>query len=95
MHTRPHLEIYADDVICNHGATVGQLNNDEIFYLRSRGIPEPVAKMLLMFAFVNDVEEKIMIPELKDAIRMMVERKFRGEIESTCKGCASISACHS
>jgi hypothetical protein len=48
-----------------------------------------------MFAFVNDVEEKIMIPELKDAIRMMVERKFRGEIESTCKGCASISACHS
>ena len=95
MYTRPHLEIYADDVICNHGATVGQLNNEEIFYLRSRGIPEPVAKMLLMFAFVNDVEEKIMIPELKDAIRMMVERKFRGEIESTCKGCASISACHS
>ena len=95
MYTRPHLEIYADDVICNHGATVGQLNNDEVFYLRSRGIPESVAKMLLMFAFVSDVEEKILIPELKDAVRMMVEKKFKGEVESTCKGCSSISACHS
>lgn len=94
MHAKPHLEIYADDVICNHGATVGQLDDDAIFYLRSRGIPESVAKMLLMFAFVDDVENEINVPALKDTIKMMIERRFRGEADSACSGCSSKQACN-
>ena len=91
MNTKPQLEIYADDVKCSHGATVGQLDEAALFYLRSRGIPEAEARMLLMFAFVGDVIENISIPALKDTIRLLVEKRFRGEI-STCEGCASCNA---
>ncbi|MDR1761646.1 MAG: Fe-S cluster assembly protein SufD, partial [Bacteroidales bacterium] len=59
MNTKPQLEIYADDVKCSHGATVGQLNDEALFYLRTRGISEAEARMLLMFAFVDDVIEHI------------------------------------
>ncbi len=87
MNTKPQLEIYADDVKCSHGATVGQLNDEALFYLRSRGIPEAEARMLLMFAFVDDVIEHINLPALKDNIRFLVEKRFRGEL-SKCEGCA-------
>lgn len=93
MYAKPHLEIYADDVICNHGATVGQLDENEIFYLRSRGIPEAEAKMLLMFAFVSDVEEQIRVPALRDTIKMMIERRLRGQADSACTGCSSKTSC--
>ncbi|MBP5307295.1 MAG: Fe-S cluster assembly protein SufD [Paludibacteraceae bacterium] len=93
MHAKPHLEIYNDDVICNHGATVGQLDADTIFYLRSRGIPEAEAKMLLMFAFVADVEEFIRVPALRDTIKMMIEHRFRGHETHNCTGCSSQEAC--
>lgn len=90
MNTKPQLEIYADDVKCSHGATVGQLDETALFYLRSRGIPEAEARMLLMFAFVDDVIEKINLSALKDNIRMLVEKRFRGEL-SKCIGCANCS----
>lgn len=88
MQTKPQLEIYADDVRCSHGATVGQLDEEALFYLRSRGISAPEAKMLLMFAFVDDVIENINVPALKDNIRMLVEKRFRGELEG-CKSCGT------
>lgn len=58
MYTQPQLEIYADDVKCSHGATVGQLDDNALFYMRQRGIAEREARLLLMFAFVNEVIER-------------------------------------
>ncbi len=63
--TKPQLEIFADDVKCGHGATVGQLDADEIFYLRSRGLPVTEARRLLTFGFAREVSEKLPIPSLK------------------------------
>ncbi len=63
--TKPQLEIFADDVKCGHGATVGQLDQDEIFYLRSRGLTEAAARRLLTFGFAREVSEKLPIPSLK------------------------------
>ncbi|HRZ98358.1 MAG TPA: Fe-S cluster assembly protein SufD, partial [Paludibacter sp.] len=68
MRTKPQLEIYADDVKCSHGATVGQLDENAMFYMRQRGIPEKEARMLLMFAFTADVIDNIRIDALKDRI---------------------------
>jgi Fe-S cluster assembly protein SufD len=59
VHTKPHLEIDADDVICSHGATVGSLDEDQLFYLRTRGIPEDLARAMLTFAFLRAVVERI------------------------------------
>lgn len=86
MSTKPQLEIYADDVKCSHGATIGQLDETAKFYLQSRGIPEAEAKLLLMFAFTNDVIENIRIPALQDRIKLLVEKRLRGEL-SKCEGC--------
>lgn len=86
MYTKPQLEIYADDVKCSHGATVGQLDGNALFYLRSRGIPEAEARMLLMFAFTNDVIENVRMDALKDRLRQLVEKRFRGELDK-CAGC--------
>lgn len=86
MFTKPQLEIYADDVKCSHGATVGQLDHNALFYLRSRGIPEKEARLLLMFAFTNDVIENIHLDALKDRLRLLVEKRFRGEL-AKCSGC--------
>jgi Fe-S cluster assembly protein SufD len=63
--TKPQLEIYADDVKCTHGATVGQLDEEQVFYLRSRGIEEGVAKSLLVYAFARDVIERIGVAPLR------------------------------
>lgn len=86
MHTRPQLEIYADDVKCNHGATVGQLDENALFYMRARGIDPAEAKMLLMFAFVHDVLDNVRIEPLKDRLQLLIERRLRGE-NSHCSGC--------
>lgn len=86
MRTKPQLEIYADDVKCSHGATVGQLDESAMFYMRQRGISEKEARLLLMFAFTSDVIENIRIPALQDRIKMLVEKRLRGEL-SKCEGC--------
>jgi len=86
MRTKPQLEIYADDVKCSHGATIGSLDESAKFYMQSRGISESEARLLLMFAFTGDVIENIRIPALQDRIKMLVEKRLRGEL-SKCEGC--------
>lgn len=86
MYTQPQLEIYADDVKCSHGATVGQLDERALFYMRQRGIPEKEARLLLMFAFVNEVIDMIRLDALRDRLHLLVEKRFRGELNK-CKGC--------
>lgn len=70
--TKPQLEIFADDVKCSHGATVGHLDEISEFYIRSRGVPQELAKSMLIRAFANDVIETIKISELKDQINHMI-----------------------
>lgn len=86
MKTKPQLEIYADDVKCSHGATIGQLDEKALFYMRTRGLSEADAKLLLMYAFMADVIDNIRIDVLQDRIRSLVEKRFRGEL-SKCTGC--------
>ena len=86
MFTQPMLEIYADDVKCSHGSTVGQLNDAAMFYMRQRGISEKEAKLLLEFAFVNEVVDQIQHEPLKERLRYLVEKRFRGELNK-CEGC--------
>ena len=71
VETRPQLEIYADDVKCSHGATVGQLNADELFYMRSRGIPEAEARTLQMLSFLSPVIPRGREEEIEQAIRQL------------------------
>jgi feS assembly protein sufD len=86
MYTQPMLEIYADDVQCNHGSTVGQLNDAALFYMQQRGIDKREAKLLLEFAFVNEVIDKIELVPLRDRLHHLVEKRFRGELDK-CRGC--------
>lgn len=86
MFTQPQLEIYADDVKCSHGSTVGQLDETALFYMRSRGISEREARMLLMFAFVNEVIDTIRLEPLKERLHLLVEKRFRGEL-NRCGSC--------
>ncbi len=73
MDTKPELEIYADDVKCSHGATTGRLNEEPMFYLRSRGLPEAEARLLLVRAFVDEVVDKIGDESLQDMVFPLVE----------------------
>lgn len=86
MNTRPQLEIYADDVKCSHGATVGQLDKDAMFYLRSRGIGYEEARFLLMFAFANEVLANIPVVPLRARIADLVNKRLRREL-SPCNSC--------
>jgi Fe-S cluster assembly protein SufD len=86
MFTQPMLEIYADDVKCAHGSTVGQLNDAAMFYMRQRGIPEKEARTLLQQAFVGEVIDRIELESLRDRLRYLVEKRFRGELNK-CEGC--------
>ena len=86
MNSKPQLEIYADDVKCSHGATVGQLDEDALFYLRSRGIREKEARHLLMYAFANDIIGNIGIQHLRDRTIELVDKRLRGEL-SKCNDC--------
>ncbi|MEI8190274.1 MAG: Fe-S cluster assembly protein SufD, partial [candidate division NC10 bacterium] len=72
--TKPQLEIYADDVKCTHGATVGQIDDDAIFYLRARGIPEASAKALLLFAFAGEMLQRIKVEPVRRHLEEMVRR---------------------
>ena len=86
MFTQPQLEIYADDVKCSHGATVGQLDDKAMFYMRQRGIPEAEARMMLMQAFVGEVIGRVSLEPLRDRLNRLVEKRFRGEL-TQCEGC--------
>ncbi|WP_298901337.1 Fe-S cluster assembly protein SufD [uncultured Psychroserpens sp.] len=76
INTKPQLEIFADDVKCSHGCTIGQLDDSAMFYMRSRGIPEKEAKALLMFAFSNNVLDSVKIPEIKRRITKLIANKL-------------------
>ena len=86
MYTQPMLEIYADDVKCAHGSTVGQLNDAALFYMRQRGITLQEAKLLLQNAFINEVIDKMQLEPLRDRLHYLVEKRFRGELNK-CEGC--------
>ncbi len=76
INTKPQLEIFADDVKCSHGCTIGQLDEDAMFYLQSRGIPRKEATGLLMYAFANNVLESVRLPELKQRINKLIATKL-------------------
>ncbi len=80
INAKPQLEIFADDVKCSHGCTIGQLDEKALFYLQSRGIPKKEAKALMLFAFGNDVVEKIKIPALKSRITKLIAEKLDVEL---------------
>lgn len=84
--TQPFLEIYADDVKCSHGATVGQLDTEALFYMKQRGISHDDALLLLMFAFTAEVTSKINIEALRLSIEDMIKKRLRGEL-SICEKC--------
>jgi Fe-S cluster assembly protein SufD len=80
INAKPQLEIFADDVKCSHGCTIGQLDERAMFYMQSRGIPQKEAKALLMYAFSNEVIESIRIPELKQRITKIIATKLNVNI---------------
>jgi len=86
MYTQPMLEIYADDVKCSHGSTVGQMNEAALFYMRQRGIDEKEARLLLKAAFITEVIENIPLESLRDRLHVLVDKRLRGEL-SKCEGC--------
>jgi len=87
VQTHPFLEIYADDVKCSHGATIGQLDDQALFYLRTRGISEKQAKSLLMYAFANDVVRNVHLEPLREYLENIIKRRLDGE-NITCEDCA-------
>lgn len=86
MMTQPMLEIYADDVKCSHGSTVGQMNDQALFYMQQRGIPRNEAELLLKSAFITEVIEAIPLPALRDRLHYTVDARIRGQL-SKCEGC--------
>lgn len=86
VNSKPFLEIYNDDVKCSHGSTTGQLDTESMFYLRQRGIGEETARMLLMFAFADEIVTKISIPQLRQRIEDMVKKRLQGELQ-ICEQC--------
>ena len=86
INSKPFLEIYNDDVKCSHGATIGQLDNEALFYLRSRGITERSAKTLLMYAFCDEITSKIKIDSLRERLNDMIKKRLRGEL-NVCEHC--------
>ena len=86
MYTQPMLEIYADDVKCSHGSTVGQMSDEALFYMRQRGVPEKEARLLLKSAFITEVIETIPLEALRDRLHFLVDKRLRGEL-SKCEGC--------
>jgi Fe-S cluster assembly protein SufD len=86
MDTKPQLEIYADDVKCSHGATVGQLDDNALFYLRSRGIDKRQARLMLMFGFAHEVIQNIKVEALRERMDNLVMQRLKGEL-SRCASC--------
>ena len=87
--SRPVLEIYADDVQCSHGSTIGKLDENALFYMRQRGIPEAEARLLLQHAFVNEVLARIEPEPLRERLSYLVEMRFRRRL----KQCGSCTLC--
>jgi Fe-S cluster assembly protein SufD len=87
MNTKPQLEIYADDVKCSHGATTGQLDEEGLFYMQSRGIPRQEARLLMLYAFAHEVLDNIKVKPLKDRIINLVDKRLRGDL-SRCNNCS-------
>lgn len=90
VRSKPHLEIYADNVKCSHGAATGKINEEAMFYLRSRGISHKEACRLLMFAFASDITKQILIPPLKDEVEKLIEKRLKGELLH-CNRCVDCS----
>ena len=86
MNTKPQLVIDNDDVKCSHGATVGQINEEALFYLQTRGINEKEARLMLMFAFAHEVLTNIHVEQLRQSIDRLVNKRLRGEV-SRCHDC--------
>jgi len=86
MFTQPMLEIYADDVKCNHGSTVGVMDETALFYMRQRGIPEDEARTLLKNAFMGQVIDQITLEPLRQKLYVKIEKRFRGELDK-CEEC--------
>jgi len=86
MDSKPQLEIYADDVKCSHGATVGQIDEDSLFYLQSRGISKREAQLILMFGFAHEVIQNIRIEPLRERMDNLVMQRLKGEL-SRCESC--------
>jgi Fe-S cluster assembly protein SufD len=86
MDTKPQLEIYTDDVKCSHGATVGQLNDDALFYMQSRGIDKRQATLMLMFGFAHEVIQNIKVEPLRERMDNLVMQRLKGEL-SRCASC--------
>lgn len=84
--SQPMLEIYADDVRCNHGSSTGRLDEGALLYMRQRGIPEAEARLMLQHAFVNEVLRHVSIPRLQERLSHLVDLRFRGEL-GHCRGC--------
>jgi len=87
MYSKPQLEIYADDVKCSHGMTTGQIDEQALFYMQSRGISLEEARTLLSVAFTADVIGHVRLSPLKDRLHYLVEKRFRGEL-AQCAGCS-------
>lgn len=90
-YSQPMLEIYADDVKCNHGSTVGKLDEMALFYMRQRGIEEAEARLLLQHAFLNDVIDHVRLVALRDRLSFLVDQRFRGRMAKDCHGCSLCS----
>lgn len=86
--TRPFLEIYNDDVKCSHGSTIGQLDEQAMFYLQTRGISERTAVTMLSYAFCDEVIRDIAIEGLRDTVGDMVKKRLHGELTPSCDECA-------
>jgi Fe-S cluster assembly protein SufD len=76
VNTKPQLEIFADDVRCTHGATIGRLDDEAMFYLRSRGIAKDEARSLLIYAFASDVLDRIGIEVIRDTLEARLFQRF-------------------
>ena len=87
VYTRPFLEIYNDDVKCSHGSTIGQIDEEALFYIRSRGISERTARTLLLYAFCDEVLQQIELEPLREQLSDMVKRRLHGEL-TACQDCA-------
>lgn len=92
MYSKPQLIIDCDDVKCSHGSSTGQLDQQALFYMRQRGIPEHEARLMLMQAFMNDVIAGVRMEALKDRLRHLVESRFAGNNSASCRSCSS--TCH-
>ncbi len=92
MQTKPQLIIEADDVKCSHGATIGQIDEEALFYLRSRGIEEKQARLMMMNAFSYEVVQNIKVEPLRDRINDLIEKRLRGDI-GRCHDCAYLCEC--